>query len=93
MDRKTIANRLNQVIEDLATIEHQRWSHWQRYVHEKCARQDDGSLVIPPHLVCQWEKQIATPYEQLSEVEKESDREQVRKYLPMVIDALISRES
>jgi hypothetical protein len=44
-----------------------------------CIKKDDGSLVIPPHLVEQWQKQIATPYEQLSEAEKESDREQATK--------------
>ena len=79
---------LNQVIEKLADIEHQRWAHWQSYMHGKCQRRPDGSLVIPPGLVAQWERQISTNYVELSEREKESDREQVRKYLPMIADAL-----
>lgn len=75
-------------LERLAEIEHERWAHWQRYVHENCERQADGSLVIPAELVDRWEAQIRTPYAQLSEREKESDREQVLRYLPAVISGL-----
>lgn len=90
MDEETIADRLTQVIEELADIEHRRWSHWQQYMHDQCIKQDDGSLVIPPHLVSQWRRQIATPYDQLTEGEKESDREQVRMYIPTIIRTLVS---
>ena len=53
-------------------------------MHEKCIQNLDGSLTIPPELVAKWEKQMETHYSQLSEVEKESDREQVYKYLPFI---------
>jgi hypothetical protein len=76
-------NRLH-LIEELAAIEHERWSHWQQYLHEQCERLPDGGLAIPAHLVTRWEKQIETPYDQLSEEEKESDREQVRRVLPIL---------
>jgi hypothetical protein len=60
-------------------------------MHSKCVPQgDDGALLIPAALV-QWENQIATPYSELSEAEKESDREQVRKYLPLIVSALGSK--
>lgn len=36
-----------QLVDELATVEHERWAHWQRYVHDHCERQQDGSLVIP----------------------------------------------
>lgn len=91
MDRETIEGRLSKVTEQLASIEHERWSHWQMYLHEQCTKKNDGSLVIPPHLVEQWQKQIATPYEKLSEAEKESDREQVRMYLPTIIGAIATK--
>ena len=78
------------MVEQLAAIEHERWAHWQRYVHDQCERQDDGSLVIPAELATRWQAQIETPYAQLSEREKDSDREQVRRYLPVVIEALNS---
>jgi hypothetical protein len=80
--------KLENLIEELASAEHERWSHWQRYMHSKCERTDDGSLVIPAHLVDRWESQMSTPYSALSEEEKESDREQVRRYLPIIADAL-----
>jgi hypothetical protein len=72
------------LIEELAAVEHGRWAHWQEYVHQQCQRLDDGSLVIPAHLVSRWEKQIDTPYDQLSEQEKQSDREQVERVLPIL---------
>ncbi len=77
-----------QLIEQLAAIEHARWAHWQRYVHDQCEPQENGSLVIPADLVERWEAQIETPYADLTEREKDSDREQVQKYLPTVIEAL-----
>ena len=79
--------------ETLAAVEHERWSHWQRYMHSKCIPQGDkGALLIPADLVKLWEKQIATPYSELTEGEKESDREQVRKYLPLIVSALGDRK-
>jgi hypothetical protein len=82
----------DELTEKLAGIEHERWSHWQRYVHGKCERKPDGSLVIPSELVAQWERQIETPYANLSESEKESDRDQVRRYLAIVLKALGTRK-
>ncbi|MFB7578220.1 hypothetical protein [Streptomyces hydrogenans] len=78
----------DQMVEKLADIEHERWSHWQRYLHSKCIRQNDGSLTIPAHLVERWELQMRTRYEDLSEGEKESDREQVLKYLPVIVEVV-----
>lgn len=79
---------LNGLVEELAAIEHERWSHWQKYMHDKSIRQPDGSLVVPAELVNRWEEQISKKYADLSEKEKDSDREQVRKYLPVIIHAL-----
>ncbi len=78
----------DQLMEALAAVEHERWSHWQRYVHENCEERADGSLIIPAHLVDRWTTQIETPYAQLEETEKNSDREQVRRYLPVIVAAL-----
>ena len=76
---------LEDVTEELAAIEHERWSDWQRYVHEKGVRLPDGSITLPPELVQRWERQMGTDYAHLSEAEKESDREQVRRYLGIVM--------
>lgn len=75
-------------IDRLAAFEHERWAHWQQYVHDQCRLQPDGSLVIPANLVERWQRQISTAYTNLSPSEQESDREQVYKYLPVVIEIL-----
>ena len=76
------------LIEALAAVEHERWSHWQRHLHAQCQSQDDGSLTIPADLVARWTTQMSTPYPGLSEAEKESDREQVRRYLSVIESAV-----
>jgi hypothetical protein len=91
MEYQHIEDLLGGVIEQLAAVEHERWSHWQRYVHSKCVRQPDGSLLLPADLVARWEKQIDTKYAELDDQERESDREQVRKYLPLIASALAER--
>jgi len=78
------------VVEVLAAIEHARWAKWQAYLHSRCTPNPDGSLTIPADLVARWERQIATPYEGLTEREKDSDREQVAAVLP-TIEALLHR--
>lgn len=88
MEREQVETVLSGLIEELASLEHERWSHWQRYMHEKGQRQPDGSLVLPAELVARWEKQISLPYVQLDAHEKESDREQVRKYIPLIARAM-----
>src|SRR3990167_6638544 len=70
--------------EKFAAIEHERWADWQKYMHGKCMRNEDGSLTIPAALVDRWERQIQTKYEDLSEQEKKSDRERVNRYWPLV---------
>jgi len=76
------------MLETLAAIEHERWSHWQRYMHDKGKLQADGSLLIAAELVQHWERQIETPYAALTEAEKRGDREQVRRYLQLIAEEL-----
>lgn len=75
---------LNKLVDELASIEHARWAHWQAYVHDQGVRREDGSLVLPAELVSRWDLQIATPYEELSSDEQAADRDQVMKYLPTI---------
>lgn len=88
MDKTSIDELIRSITDELAAVEHERWAHWQRFVHDQASRQPDGSLRLPAELVERWERQIETRFEDLSEKEKESDREQVRRYLPIIEQAL-----
>lgn len=89
-DDSTGQNLAPELLEALAAIEHERWAHWQEYVHSLCTPTSDGSLLIPAELVERWKKQAATPYGDLNEEEQESDREQVRRYLPTILSGLMT---
>lgn len=67
--------------EALAENQHEIWSHWMNYLFSVSVAQPDGSVLIPLAQVVRWVKQVATNYEDLSEKEKDSDREQADKVL------------
>lgn len=82
----------DELIERLAAIEHDRWGDWQKYLHSKCVPgtepytdERDGSICIEAGYLQALERQIATPYADLSESEKQSDREQVMRYWPVLV--------
>jgi len=87
------------LIEQLAAIEHERWADWQKYMHSKgglvgeVGTYSTGDLILPSVLVEQWERQIATPYAELSEKEKDSDREQVDRYWPLIEALTVERDA
>jgi hypothetical protein len=87
MTIETAQQILDRMIETLASIEHERWSHWQSYLHSCGTLRPDGALVLPADLIERWSDQMRTEYPALSEEEKESDREQVRRYLPIIAAA------
>ncbi len=76
----------DELYEKLAAIEHERWAHWQKYMHSLSMEKDgEGEWAcIPSEMIRRWNKQIETPYADLSEKEKNSDRDQVDKYWPLV---------
>jgi hypothetical protein len=74
-------NQDNGMREKLSDIEHTRWSGWQAYLHSKCIKNADGSLTIPAGYVFHLERLINTPYNKLTEKEKDSDRVEANKTL------------
>jgi hypothetical protein len=60
--------------ERLAALEHEQWAHWTRYLLDH----------LTPENVERWRRQIDTPYEELSESEKQSDREWADRVLELV---------
>jgi len=82
-----------EIIEKLADIEHQRWADWQKYMMLSCfkergLRDKNMVLEIPKSQWDNWHRQIMTPYKDLTEKEKDSDREQVDRYLPIIQNLL-----
>lgn len=74
----------DELIEKLAAIEHERWADWQKWMHSMLKVNDSGEYTLPTEAIRGWDRQIETPYSELSEKEKESDREQVRRYWSLV---------
>lgn len=70
--------------ERLAAIEHERWSDWMKYMFSVCSGifapdRGPGSF-IPADFAKRWIRQMNTPYAELTEEEKQSDRDQVERY-------------
>lgn len=64
------------IVEQLAALEHEQWAHWTKYFLDN----------LTPENIAKWNHQIDTPYTQLSEKEKESDRDWARKAYDIVTD-------
>ncbi len=64
----------SELLEVLAALEHEQWAHWTRYMmaHDT------------PENRVRWERQCDTPYAELTEKEKESDREWARKVMAIM---------
>jgi hypothetical protein len=73
-----------ELIEQLADKEHASWAHWMEYLFTKCDETYEGHYVIPVEFVDRWRKQVNTPYAELSEQEKQSDRDEVAHILPII---------
>jgi len=68
--------------EDLSDLSHEIWSDWMKYIFSVCVNEgENGSLTIPESYVLHWKRQIRTPYGELTEKEKDGDREQADKIL------------
>ena len=73
----------------LAAYAHdEAWSGWMRYVFDKSTFNADGSVTIPTWAVERWGRQIATPYRELPEDEKESDRKEADRMLTIVREVI-----
>ena len=72
---------------------------WQNYLHSQCGVHESsegiktGALIIHRQDVEHWEHQIKTPYSDLTEKEKESDRDQVDKFWPLIQERIQSLEA
>ena len=71
--------------EALARYSHDdAWSGWMRYMFSKGIFNDDGTWTMPATFVERWQRQMETPYDQLTEQEKQSDRAEADKMLAVL---------
>ena len=84
---------LEGLVEELSDIEHQRWADWQSYLHSKLVFNPKSCVwELSEDLYRHWDRQINTPYKDLSEREKQEDRKQVYRYLPLLKEKLTALE-
>lgn len=69
------------MIDKLASIQHDIWSHWMNYMFTQGTNNDDGSFTIPSDKVERWKRQMITSYPLLTESEKSSDRQIVENFI------------
>lgn len=81
--------------EALAEYAHEAWSGWMKYMfekgillNEKWMTPEPGKgnikLLLPEWAVERWQRQMNTPYADLSESEKESDRQEADRMLAII---------
>ena len=73
-----------EIREQMAALAHEIWSEWMDYLFSKCQLRQDGSAIIPSSAVKRWQRQMITPYTDLPESEKESDRKEADKFLEIL---------
>lgn len=81
--------------EQLAAYAHEAWAGWMRYMFSKGEFRtvnDDIGLpvkvwIMPPLAADRWTRQMSTPYADLPESEKESDRAEADKMIAIMAGA------
>lgn len=77
--------------EALAEYAHEAWSGWMKYMFRKGGfatfdvnGESQTVYVMPAWAVERWKRQSETPYADLPETEKESDREEADRMLAII---------
>ncbi len=77
------------LMEKMAALEHERWSGWMLYQFERGTFPErDGTWIMPAWAVERWRRQANTKYADLSEREKETDRQEVRRTWAVIVGHL-----
>lgn len=87
--------------EDLAEYAHEAWSGWMKYLFSKgeyrwveAPTESHGKVervwIMPQWAVERWTRQMNTPYADLSEEERKSDREEADKMIDIFLRSKLS---
>ena len=76
----------NELLEKMADEAHEIWCGWMQYMFVNGFVSTSGTWVMDTVPYERWQRQMKTPYAQLSESEKESDREIAQRYLKIIKD-------
>jgi len=68
----------------IAKVQHDIWSHWMKYMFSQGTVNEDGTWTMPKEKLQRWERQMNTEYNDLTEKEKDSDREQADKIIKVL---------
>lgn len=75
--------------EALADYAHEAWSGWMEYLFSKSTPNPGGTWTMPAWAANRWLRQMETPYAELPEGEKESDRAEADKMLALMRDHVL----
>lgn len=87
-----VSDRREVIREALADYAHEAWSGWMKYLFSKSIEHAGGAVLIPADLVARWRRQMDTPYADLPENEKRSDRREADKILTVCLNHKSSRD-
>ena len=79
---ESIISNIGRSMEALASIEHDRWARWHIYAKNNWT----------PENIIRWDRQAETKYQDLTEEEKEKDRQEVRNCLWVIKNEIISMD-
>lgn len=75
----------NKLYQELASIQHDIWSHWMKYMFSQGVYKD-GDWVMPSEKVERWTGQMNISYRDLTDQEQKSDQEQVDKFWHLIME-------
>lgn len=73
-------------IEKMADEVHQVWCNWMKYMFDQGHVNLEEKWIMPREKLLRWRRQMETPYLELSEAEKKSDRKLALRYIELVSD-------
>ena len=80
-----MSKELKERVEEIAEFCHNvQWSGWMKYLFSKGEFMEDGRWIMPLWAVKRWQHQTKTLYKNLSEKEKESDRDEAMALLKLI---------